>query len=141
LANESQNPTARLEEFRKQGRLFSIKFDYQKQLSLSSMLVGPVGIGTQVIEYRDPTGAKNGYELIINDQKARGEKTLSAGKLGDQSFATQYNYKSGDMEAVRFTIVVQRRNMVSIVGVWGVSGGTSADDAYKLAVIAAKRLE
>ena len=100
-----------------------------------------IEISSQVIEYRDATGAKRGMTLVVDNLKSQGAKPLSAGKLGDQSAAFQYNYMSDDLELVLFSVVIQRRNLVSIVDVMGLSGGTSADDAYKLAQTAAGRLE
>ena len=139
-AQNDPDPAASLEEYRQQGRLFSAMVTYRKQASLTSMLMGPIEVSSQVIEYRDATGAKRGMTLVVDNLKSHGVKPLSAGKLGDQSAAFQYNYKD-DLELVLFSVVIQRRNLVSIVNVMGLSGGTSADDAYKLAQTAAGRLE
>lgn len=141
LARTAPDPAAAQKEYQQQGRLYSAMLVFQKQASLSTMLSGPVGVSSQVIEYRDPNGAKRGFEQLADSlAKQEGAKAISITKLGDQTIAFQINYKSDNFDMVGFTVAVQRGNMITIISIWGVAGGTSAEDAYKLAEIAAKRL-
>ena len=141
LASSAPDPTAALKEYQQQGRLSSVRLIFQRQASLSTMLSGPIGCSNQIIEYRDPNGAKRGFGQVADSiAKQEGMKAISITKLGDQTSALQINYKSNDWDMVGFTVVVQRDNMITIIYTWGIAGGTSVEDVYKLAEIAAKRL-
>ena len=129
-----------MREYQKQGRGASVLAKFQRQLSLKDMLSGPVAIMSQVIEYRDAAGAQQGIEFIVRAEEGEGGQVISSAKLGDRVVALQTFAKKGGIDAAKFTFAVQRQNYVILVEAAGLRGGTSADDAYRLAEAAARKL-
>lgn len=141
VAENYRDPATALQEFQQQGRLNSYSVTFDREISFANMLSGPFRVFSQVILYRDAVGAKRAQEYMVNDGIASGSQPISVRPLGDRTMATQLITTRDDYEYVEFEIVVQRRNALSIVSIYGLRAGTPVEEAFRLAEIAAKRLE
>jgi len=140
VAQNYRDPAVALQEFQQQGRQSSYTTDYSREVSFDNLLAGPTYIMSQVILYRDSNGAKRAQEYIIADNIADGWQPISVRTIGDRTMALQRTFTEDDFEFVAYEVIVQRRNALSNIQILGFRAGTSVEEAFRLAEIAAKRL-
>jgi hypothetical protein len=128
-------------QYKAWGYLTAYESDFSKKGSISDLLSSASQITSSVTVYRTATGAGKSLASSVASCNKSPFKELSVGaKIGDEAHLCSATHTSGSVTGQVYAVLWRRGRLKAAVLVAGVAGGTSPDQAVRLAKVQDKRM-
>jgi hypothetical protein len=128
-------------QYKAWGYLTAYESDFSKKGSVGDLLASASQVTSSVTVYRTSAGAGKSLASSVATCNKAPFKELSVGaKIGDESHLCSATRKSGGVTVQIYAVIWRRGQLKAAVLTAGVVGGTSPDQAVKLAKVQDKRM-